>query len=71
MDIAKIAALVEPGRLPLSFKIGDRRVRGIPAEYKPVVRRCGLDSMITLYTVTGTSPEGLRVRRATVYSDIP
>jgi len=68
----KIAAFAEPEKLPVSFKIGDRLVKGIPKEYSPVTRRVAIDSAITLYTVTGISPEGLEVRvEQTVYSDFP
>lgn len=68
----KLAAFAPPDELPVSFKTGDKRVRGIPASYNPVMRREVIDSVITLYTVTGVSPEGLEVRiEQTVYNDYP
>lgn len=57
--------------LPLSFKLGDRRVRGIPEDFKPTAVKKLIDSNMTETVITGRK-DGLEIRAEVMeYRDMP
>lgn len=61
-----------PEEIPLSFKLGRRTVRGIPAEFSPEVCSDTVDSNIIRYTIEGQNKNGLHIKAEyTEYRDFP
>jgi len=61
-----------PENIPLSFKLGRRLIKGIPAEFSPKVSREFVDSNILKVTVEGKNRSGLAIRADyTEYRDFP
>ncbi|MCQ2424778.1 MAG: alpha-galactosidase [Lachnospiraceae bacterium] len=58
--------------LPLSFRLGDRQIRGIPADFKPTEYKKLLDNSITETVITGMNDKGLEIRAEILeYRDFP
>ena len=61
-----------PSLVPLSFKIGDRTINGIPAEFSPKVHCRILTANTVQYVVDGTNAEGVNIRAEYLeYRDYP
>ncbi len=57
--------------LPLTFKLGDRVIRGIPADFAPTTRKRLIDSNMTETTIIGQK-DGLEIRAEVLeYRDLP
>ena len=70
--IPKLLPFISPESVPISFRYGDRLIRGIPADFFPVVKRELIDSNITRITITGRNDNGLEIRAEyTEYRDFP
>ncbi len=62
----------ETEQIPLTYQIGETVYHGIPAAFSPKMKRIAVDSNITRFVFTGSSPEGVTVSaEATVYHDFP
>lgn len=61
-----------PAGIPISFQLGDREIRGIPAEFRPRVTRLTPDTTMVLTIIEGTNADGLTVRAECIeYRDYP
>ena len=60
--IPMILKYTSPEAVPLSFKLGRRRICGIPEEFSPKVSREFVDSNIGKITVEGKNRSGLTIR---------
>lgn len=70
--IPMILKYTSPEAVPLSFKLGRRRICGIPEEFSPKVSREFVDSNIQKITVEGKNRSGLTIRADyTEYRDFP
>ena len=70
--IPMILKYTSPEAVPLSFKLGRRRICGIPEEFSPKVSREFVDSNIGKITVEGKNRSGLTIRADyTEYRDFP
>lgn len=68
----RLPVTLEPAEIPLVYRIGETVYRGIPDGFGPVMKRTAVDSNITEYVFTGTSPEGITVTaELRVYHDFP
>ena len=67
-----ILKYTSPETVPVSFKLGRRKICGIPAEFSPKVSREFVDSNIMKITVEGRNRSGLAIRADyTEYRDFP
>ena len=58
--------------IPLSFKYGDRLVRGIPDEFSPRINMRRIDANVVEYIIEGTDRFGLNIRAEYLeYKDFP
>ena len=58
--------------LPLSFKLGDRLIHGIPDDFAPKTEQKFIDSNIVETVITGTNAAGLTIRAEILeYRDFP
>lgn len=73
-DMALIPKLFQfrcPACMPLSFRLGDEQIHGLPERFHPQVRREFLDATMTRITITGRDA-GLEIRvEYTEYRDFP
>lgn len=65
--------LSTPGNLPVSFRYGEKAIRGIPPQWSPASARRRIDANIVETIYEGTDPEtGLRLRvECLTYQDYP
>ena len=67
-----ILKYTSPEAVPVSFKLGRRKICGIPEEFSPKVSREFVDSNIQKITVEGKNRSGLTIRADyTEYRDFP
>ncbi|MBQ5973853.1 MAG: alpha-galactosidase [Oscillospiraceae bacterium] len=59
---ARKLSFASPEALPLSFTLGGRRLRGVPAEFSPVVSHELVDAGLTLTRIVGQNADGLELR---------
>ncbi len=58
--------------LPLTFKLGDRVIRGIPADFRPTEVKKLVDANMTETVITGMNDQGLEIRAEVFeYRDMP
>jgi anti-sigma B factor antagonist len=70
--IPMILKYASPETVPVSFKLGRKKIFGIPAEFSPKVSREFVDSNIMKITVEGRNRSGLTIRADyTEYRDFP
>ena len=70
--IPMILKYTSPEAVPVSFKLGRRKICGIPEEFSPKVSREFVDSNIQKITVEGKNRSGLTIRADyTEYRDFP
>ncbi len=68
----KLFEYVSPEKIPVTYKIGDKKFTGIPSEFNPRVTRRIIDSTMTGYTVIAVTPEELELRvEYKHYNDFP
>ena len=70
--LARIFKFTMPEDIPLQFKLGDRVIRGIPAEFCPTVTHRLIDCNMVQYVVEGQNEGGLSIRAEYLeYRDFP
>ena len=70
--VSKLIPYTAPEKIPLTFRYGDRVIRGIPADFHPKVHRRLLDSNMVQTIITGENAEGLALRAEYIeYRDFP
>lgn len=70
--IKRIFQFVSPDKLPISFNIGGKTVRGIPDEFSPVTEYKHIDSNLISYNITGRNKDGLEIKVEYIeYKDFP
>ena len=63
---------VSPEKIPLSFRLGSRIIRGIPESFNPQVERKHIDTTMYQTIVTGRNRSGLEIRAEYIqYNDYP
>ena len=63
---------MSPATLPISFKLGNRIIRGIPDSFNPKVERKHLDTTMYQTIVTGRNKSGLEIKVEYIqYNDFP
>ena len=58
----KLFAYEGPASVPLSFRWGDRQVRGIPEDFEVTVSRRAMGADLTLYDIVATHESGLELK---------
>lgn len=70
--IPKLLPYSSPENIPLTFKCGDKVIKGIPEEFKPTVTRRLLDCNLVQITITGKDENGLTIQAEYLeYRDFP
>ena len=70
--LPRILKFTAPDNIPLQFKLGDRLVCGIPAEFAPTVSHRLIDCNMVQYVIEGQNADGLHIRAEYIeYRDFP
>ena len=71
MDLrSKLFEFTSPENIPITYTVGEKKYRGIPGEFSPVVKRRVIDANITLYDIEAFTPDGLRLNTEyKIYND--
>ena len=59
--LPRIFKFTAPEDIPLQFKLGDRAIRGIPAEFCPTVTHRLIDCNMVQYVIEGQNADGLSI----------